>query len=129
MKFRSNNAGFTLIEALLAVVVLSMFAIPIFSSYTRSVSVAVKSDQELTSIEFARSMFEEISVTRDRRERSGHYKDRFFYTVSTEAQSPLAETRFIDLLESVAIRITVEDTNNTSETRSYTQVFTWPKQN
>ena len=105
---RRANKGFTLLEALLAAAILSLFAFPIIGAF----SAAAEQDQrrlaELVMHEFAISLLEERVATRDFEPGGGTYEKRFAYTVSANPYDRRSETRFDDLISFTQLTVSVQ---------------------
>lgn len=106
---RHSKAGYTLLETLLALACLALIGIPILTVFGAVSRLESASETVLEQTEFARSLIEEVTVTRSHLSESGLFGDRFAYEIVFTPEPLPQENQFGTALDLYRVSVVVDD--------------------
>lgn len=112
---REIEAGFTLIESLLAFVIAATMTVTAISVFLNSLERQHLYDNRYILVETARSILDEYVVTSDPRLRRGQFKDGPTWQVTETPVPHEFETRYSTPLSMVEISVTVRFDSDSRE--------------
>lgn len=102
---RRSERGFTLLESLLAVAMVALFAIPVLNAFSRAAVLDQGRIAGFELHEFAVSLLEESVGAGDFEARSGNYGDRFDFSVEVREVATEQASRFDDLIDHIEVTV------------------------
>ncbi|SMX38160.1 hypothetical protein [Octadecabacter ascidiaceicola] len=112
---RHSDSGYTLLETLLALACVALIGIPILTIFGSVGRISSTSQVQLEQIEFARSLVEEVRVTRDRTPRHETYKGRYQIELSFQEQAIPENNRYAPVLALYQMTVTVDDLTSATQ--------------
>lgn len=104
-----SEAGFTLLEALLAAAILSLLSLAALAAFGQAARLAGSGASRLAEAEFAQSLLQEVEVLGPGPYREGTYRERFRYAVAVAPEPPLQPSRYDALIALWRVTASVED--------------------
>lgn len=109
LRSRQGDAGFTMLEAIIAVAVLAVLGVSILSSFTRTATQPRLVQLRYDVARFADSQLEEYIHSHPAMSMSGTYGDRWSWEIRETPEDHLQPNRYEDLIDLVRVTIIAKE--------------------
>ena len=118
-----RSDGFTLLEALLAMSLVTLVGVSFLSGFSRTLSRENELLSQYHRTEWARSLLEEYLATYPNMPENGTISDYLRWEISEVAVPPLAETRYDTVVSLGQVTVTVYPIGNPKKASRLSQVI------